>query len=60
MQSCGGLRIDHVMGLLRLWWWPIDTDNGKGAYVYYPLDTLLAILCLESPAGRNVYSLVRI
>ncbi|WP_285162664.1 4-alpha-glucanotransferase [Shewanella goraebulensis] len=52
MQSCGGLRIDHVMGLLRLWWWPTDTDNGKGAYVYYPLDTLLAILCLESQRAQ--------
>ncbi|MCL1045090.1 4-alpha-glucanotransferase [Shewanella electrodiphila] len=48
MESCGGLRIDHVMGLLRLWWWPTDTHLGNGAYVYYPLDTLLAILCLES------------
>ncbi|WP_144207399.1 4-alpha-glucanotransferase [Shewanella donghaensis] len=48
MQSCGGLRIDHVMGLLRLWWWPKQQGLGNGAYVYYPLDTLLAILCLES------------
>ncbi|MCL1068546.1 4-alpha-glucanotransferase [Shewanella olleyana] len=52
MQSCGGLRIDHVMGLLRLWWWPSDPANGKGAYVYYPLDTLLAILCLESQRAQ--------
>ncbi|WP_153915255.1 4-alpha-glucanotransferase [Shewanella sp. TC10] len=52
MQSCGGLRIDHVMGLLRLWWWPSDPVNGKGAYVYYPLDTLLAILCLESQRAQ--------
>ncbi|MBB1267847.1 4-alpha-glucanotransferase [Shewanella sp. SR44-3] len=52
MQSCGALRIDHVMGLLRLWWWPQQAGPeqklGHGAYVYYPFDTLLAILCLES------------
>ena len=46
MANCGALRIDHVMGLMRLWWW---LDNSKdGAYVYYPLEHLLAILRLES------------
>lgn len=48
MQSCGALRIDHVMSLLRLWWWPASAALGNGAYVYYPLDALLAILCIES------------
>ena len=46
MSACGGLRIDHVLGLLRLWWCHPDIDNG--AYVYYPMEDLLAILCLES------------
>ncbi|MDO6678880.1 4-alpha-glucanotransferase [Shewanella sp. 4_MG-2023] len=54
MVSCGGLRIDHVMGLLRLWWWPKQEGLGNGAYVYYPLDTLLAILCLESQRAQCV------
>ncbi|QSX41766.1 4-alpha-glucanotransferase [Shewanella cyperi] len=44
MSGCGALRIDHIMGLQRLWWW-VGRDGG---YVYYPSDTLLAILCLES------------
>ncbi|MFT5704806.1 MAG: 4-alpha-glucanotransferase [Shewanella sp.] len=48
MQACGALRIDHVMGMLRLWWLPNDSSLGKGGYVYYPVDTLFAILCLES------------
>lgn len=54
MESCGALRIDHVMGLLRLWWWPLDKQLGHGAYVYYPVETLLAIVCLESQRARCV------
>ncbi|MCK8043549.1 4-alpha-glucanotransferase [Shewanella sp. 1CM18E] len=52
MQSCGALRIDHVMSLLRLWWWPNNPELGGGAYVYYPLDSLMAILCIESQRAR--------
>ncbi|WP_052141106.1 4-alpha-glucanotransferase [Pseudoalteromonas piratica] len=44
----GGLRIDHVMGLLRLWWCISVNNNPEGCYVYYPFQELLAILCLES------------
>ncbi|MGI2190085.1 4-alpha-glucanotransferase [Shewanella baltica] len=54
MESCGALRIDHVMGLLRLWWWPLDKQLGHGAYVYYPVETMLAIVCLESQRARCV------
>lgn len=48
MSGCGALRIDHVMALMRLWWCPDDGSNAGGAYVYYPVDLLFAILRLES------------
>ncbi len=54
MRGVGALRIDHVMSLQRLWWcFPIEAGaQSKGVYVYYPMQDLLSILCLESQRNR--------
>lgn len=48
LRHAGGIRIDHVMGLFRLWWIPAGHPARRGAYVSYDWQALLAVLSEEA------------
>ncbi len=54
LRHTGGLRIDHAMGLSRLWLVPEGADPADGAYLAYPLTDLLRLLALESARHNAV------
>lgn len=50
----GAARIDHVLGLFRLWWIPQGQSARNGAYVYYNVDAMLAVLTIEATRAGGV------
>ncbi|HZP12566.1 MAG TPA: 4-alpha-glucanotransferase [Nevskiaceae bacterium] len=52
LRHAGGMRIDHVLGLNRLWLVPEGASATDGAYLKYPLRDLLRLIALESVLHR--------
>ena len=54
LRHAGGVRIDHAMGLQRLWVRPAGAAPGEGAYIRFPLRDMLRLTALESQRHRAV------
>ncbi|MFG1461823.1 4-alpha-glucanotransferase [Xanthobacter sp. DSM 24535] len=54
MAHAGGVRIDHIMGLSRLWMVPDGAPPSHGAYLAYPFDDLARLVALESHRHRCI------
>lgn len=54
LRSSGGIRIDHVLGLFRLWWIPRMHSPTTGTYVYYDHEALIGALVLEAERAGAV------
>jgi 4-alpha-glucanotransferase len=48
LHHAGGVRIDHVMGLFRLWCIPAGAEPSEGAYLRLDHEALVSILLLEA------------
>ena len=48
LRRSGALRLDHIMGLFRLWWVPAGARASEGAYVRYDHEAMLGVLALEA------------
>jgi 4-alpha-glucanotransferase len=48
LRHAGGVRIDHIIGLFRLWWIPKGAPPTDGTYVYYDHEAMVGILALEA------------
>jgi 4-alpha-glucanotransferase len=54
MRHSGGVRIDHAMGLARLWVLPDEASPADGVYLHFPLDDMLRLIRLESLRHRAI------
>jgi 4-alpha-glucanotransferase len=54
LRDSGGIRVDHIIGLFRLWWIPVGGTPADGTYVHYDHEALLGILVLEAQRAGAV------
>ncbi|KAB7790890.1 4-alpha-glucanotransferase [Bifidobacterium leontopitheci] len=50
----GAVRIDHILGLFRLWWIPSGHTAKDGSYVHYDSDIMLGVLAIEAERAHGV------
>jgi 4-alpha-glucanotransferase len=48
LRHAGGVRIDHIIGLFRLWWIPKGSSPTEGTYVRYDHEAIIGIVALEA------------
>ncbi|MDV3126218.1 4-alpha-glucanotransferase [Mycobacterium sp. 21AC1] len=48
LRHAGGVRIDHIIGMFRLWWIPKGAAPTAGTYVRYDHDAMIGIIALEA------------
>jgi 4-alpha-glucanotransferase len=48
LRHAGGIRVDHVMGMFRLWWVPAGRKPSEGTYVRYDHEAMVGVLALEA------------
>jgi len=48
LRHAGGVRIDHIIGLFRLWWIPKGAEPTQGTYVRYDHEAMIGIVALEA------------
>jgi 4-alpha-glucanotransferase len=54
VRHAGGVRIDHIIGLFRLWWIPAGMPPTAGTYVRYDHEAMIGILALEAQRAQAV------
>ena len=54
LSYSGAVRIDHILGLFRLWWIPEGMEASAGAYVFYDHEAMVGIVLLEAQRAGAV------
>jgi 4-alpha-glucanotransferase len=54
LRHAGGIRVDHIIGLFRLWWIPAGMTPDQGTYVRYDHEAMIGVLALEAQRAGAV------
>ena len=54
LANAGAVRIDHILGMFRLWWIPDGRAATEGTYVYYDHEAMMGVILLEAQRAGAV------